>query len=162
MLSFLLCSLYARNLARDEHVLLQRAMPCWQRTRRRRDAPAHAHFSDRIDDRVADHDDLLRRDAFSKQAVARTRGRCEMQRRDAAEQAAVRFLGTRTREIAGAQPRLDVADADAALERREARAKRDRRVALHDDPVGTCFVERAIERGDQTRRERLNRCTFID
>jgi hypothetical protein len=54
--------------------------------------------------------------ALGQQVVARTGGRCEVQRRDHPGDAAIELLGEGIAEVVGAQPGLDMPEGNAAVE----------------------------------------------
>src|SRR5262249_61702974 len=85
------------------------------------------------------------------------RGGDEERVRDEVHPARVHLLGEGVLEVTGAQARLDVADAHAAVEGGEGRAHGGRRVPLHEQPVGPLLLEHRVERREGARRERVHR-----
>jgi hypothetical protein len=107
----------------------------------------------RVDDRVAGHRDARLRDAFRAQRARVVLGRREVERREARDDPPVHLLGKRARGVARAEPRLDVADRDAAREGGERARHRGRGVALHEHEVGPLGGEQRIHPGEHARSQ---------
>lgn len=89
----------------------------------------------RVDHRVAGDRDGLARDALGDQRGAGPLRRRAMQRGDAAQQAAVHFLGERVQRVVAAQAGLDVDHRHLLVERRQRGNEGRRCVALHHQHV---------------------------
>ena len=97
---------------------------------------------------VADHGDRAR-DALGLERRARALVRAEQQRGDPVDRDPVPLL--RHRQVAAAQPRLDVGDRYARRDRRLGAREGRVRVAVDERPVGPL----ALERGEDPRAHRL-------
>ena len=86
-------------------------------------------------------------------ACARGLGRGEMQRHQRRRQPAVGFFRKRRPDVAGPEPRLDVADRDAPVEAGQRRHQDRGRVSLHERHVGMRRGEPSVDAGHQPRRQ---------
>ena len=137
--------------------LSRRCVVMRTRSSSRRLAVAAGDREQRVDDGVARQEDLLAGHVLGLERPGGPPRRDEVGGGDEIHDAAVHLLGKRMLEVARAQPGLDVADADAPVERGERRAHRRRRVALHEEPVGLLAGEHRVEAGEDARGELVRR-----
>ena len=100
----------------------------------------------RVNHRVPDVVDAGGIDALGLEVVVRLGAVREEDVREPVGEHAVLLL--RHRPVAGAEPRLDVGDADPELGGRERAGQRRVHVAAHDDELGALFEQHALE-GDE-------------
>ena len=96
-------------------------------------------------------------DILAPQSCGGGFGGGEMQRRKAADDPAVHFLGPGMVDIAAAQPRLDMRDRDLAIVCRQRGAHRGGGIALHDDDIRLFRIEDLPDPGQQAGGERIER-----
>ncbi len=102
--------------------------------------PLH-HRMQRVDHRIARHQNLPGIDSLTEQIPAREFRRGEMIRSDPARDLAVHLLGPRAVYVVRAQSRLDVSDRNAAVKGGQCGGRRGRRVAVNQHHVRTGLVE---------------------
>ena len=99
----------------------------------------------RIDDRIARHEDLILWHVLGQQVLLGRSRRCEMQVGDAAGELAVHFLGERRVFVVRAQARLDVPHGRLMIVGCERARERRRRIAVYEHDIrlllGQHFVE---------------------
>jgi hypothetical protein len=95
--------------------------------------------------RVAGANDAAGRHAFGLQRLHVVGRRGEMQRGDPGDQPPVQLLGEGSRQVSRAQPRLDVADRNAAMEGGQGAGCGRRRVALHQQQLRGALREQGVE-----------------
>ena len=105
---------------------------------------AGREVSTRVDDMILK---FTNKGQFLQQIGGRDFGGRQLQRGEPRRQYAVGFFGERLAKVAGAQPRFDMSDGQAAIECSERAAKSCSGVALHHHQVGRLLGEHRIEGG---------------
>jgi len=88
---------------------------------------------------------------FVAKVLRRSVSRREMERRQAADQHTIQFLGKWLRHVAGAKAGFDVTHGNARVKSGERSTERRGSVALHNDPVGTFARDHVFESRDDSR-----------
>ncbi len=106
---------------------------------------AVAHGDQRVNNGVAGDEDPRVRDVLAQQILARPLGRGEVIHRQMAGERAVSLFRPRRVEIAGAQPRFDMADGNTLIKRGQAGRDGGCRIAMHQNDIRAEFGQNRFQ-----------------